>query len=492
MIDKRIRVYWELDNRWYWGEVQDYNEKTGEHLIKYPDCGQGADTEWLKIDQTPDQQQQHVPSSNTQVDSAEGGGCEVSDTYAAVADFIAAAGDGSQHSFSNLPAATASTSSIMTPSKTASLCASRKPSTFPAPQESVSVTKQVAPSLQMSMTLPVPLPAQSFHNFYSVAAAAGAFPLPGTNPFHLSPMHNMSLHAHTSPIPHSVHGSKAAELVAAMSDPHSVSKVGVASGRLKTGPKIWTSAEDRELIQIVKSQGDPIKWSKVAEVMLDRTGKQCRERYVNHLNPNLKNSDWSPHEDATIFYLYTTKGSQWAKMSKVIPGRTDNGIKNRFHNLKRQLERDDMQRKKNTKLDECKPFLRSERIEPTISALKLAEEHCQSSSHHQNIKLWDMAAGLPILAVNTVKNRGDLNTKSAIKFDKFRKAKKEGEQCTRCGLFAPSVQCGTQICDKSGWCLSCSMIPPSICGDMLRSCLNLRKEIECDVLADVINQFKDQ
>ena len=34
MVDKRIRVYWELDNRWYWGVVKDYDEKTGEHLIK--------------------------------------------------------------------------------------------------------------------------------------------------------------------------------------------------------------------------------------------------------------------------------------------------------------------------------------------------------------------------------------------------------------------------------------------------------------------------
>jgi hypothetical protein len=69
----------------------------------------------------------------------------------------------------------------------------------------------------------------------------------------------------------------------------------------------------------------PMKWSVVAQSMADRTGKQCRERYVNHLNPRLKTCDWSPQEDATVFHLYSTGGSHWAKMAKMIPGRTDNG-----------------------------------------------------------------------------------------------------------------------------------------------------------------------
>jgi hypothetical protein len=64
-------------------------------------------------------------------------------------------------------------------------------------------------------------------------------------------------------------------------------------------------------------------------------------QYVNHLNPRLKSTEFTALEDATIWRLYATVGTQWAKMSKVIPGRTDNNLKNRFHNLKRQLLREE-------------------------------------------------------------------------------------------------------------------------------------------------------
>ena len=478
MIHKRIRVYWELDNRWYWGVVQDYDEKTGEHLIKYPDCGQGADTEWLMIDHQAPEQIQNSNGDSIMVaasaavaatDAAEG---DVND--AAVADFIAAAGDGSLPVRNEPP--TPVKNFISTPRKNTSNSVPVDPPSK-AKQEPASASKQMAspgtPNMTMGMQVQLPVP--SFHNFYSTAAVSGSFPHPGVPaPFHMPAMHGLP---HTSPMHHG--GHKAMELVGgSISSPKSSMNI---NARNKGGPKSWTTVEDRTLIQIVKLQGDPIKWSKVAEAMTDRTGKQCRERYVNHLNPNLKNSDWSPQEDATIFYLYTTMGSQWAKMSKVIPGRTDNGIKNRFHNLKRQLERDDTQRKKNTNPEDYSPFIRNDRID-NIPAV--------DENNFGNIKeLWDMKAGLPILAANTVKNRGDLNTKSSVKFDRFRKAKESGEQCTRCGFYAPSVQCGTQICEKSGWCLSCSMVPPSVCGDMLRNCLNLRKEIECETLAEIISQF---
>jgi hypothetical protein len=97
------------------------------------------------------------------------------------------------------------------------------------------------------------------------------------------------------------------------------------SSRKKSGPRVWTKEEDQMLLSLVKGMRMPMKWSVVAQSMPDRTGKQCRERYVNHLNPRLKTSDWSPVEDATVFHLYSTIGSHWAKMAKMIPGRTDNG-----------------------------------------------------------------------------------------------------------------------------------------------------------------------
>ena len=264
--------------------------------------------------------------------------------------------------------------------------------------------------------------------------------------------------------------------------------------RPKAGPRTWTAEEDLHLLELIKTQGDPIKWSKIADSMSERTGKQCRERYVNHLNPNLKNTDWSPSEDATIFHLFNSMGSQWAKMSKMIPGRTDNGIKNRYHNLKRQLERDDEQRKKSLKLKDYEKEVRVDRIRdelPSNLRGNLSGGNSNSNSNSASKSMWDMHKGIHLIAANTVKGNAHLNNKVSKQFDSFHAADEDGERCARCGLFAPSVQCGRQICNRTGWCETCTRIPPSICGNLLRECLSLRKEQDPDLCA-IIEKFEDR
>lgn len=61
----------------------------------------------------------------------------------------------------------------------------------------------------------------------------------------------------------------------------------------KAGPKSWSKEEDTILLNLVKEMRMPMKWSVVAQSLPGRTGKQCRERYVNHLNPRLKSSEWT-------------------------------------------------------------------------------------------------------------------------------------------------------------------------------------------------------
>ena len=60
--------------------------------------------------------------------------------------------------------------------------------------------------------------------------------------------------------------------------------------------------------------------------MDSRNGKQCRERYVNHLNPNIKRTPWLPVEDDMIEALYAEWGSQWSRFMKNIPGETMNKL----------------------------------------------------------------------------------------------------------------------------------------------------------------------
>jgi len=106
---------------------------------------------------------------------------------------------------------------------------------------------------------------------------------------------------------------------------------------LVKGP--WTAEEDQKLITWVNENG-PTKWAQCSNFITGRSGKQCRERWFNNLNPNVKKGNWTKEEDELIFELYQKHGSSWSKIAKLIPGRTENAIKNRFYSTLRKLAAD--------------------------------------------------------------------------------------------------------------------------------------------------------
>jgi hypothetical protein len=69
--------------------------------------------------------------------------------------------------------------------------------------------------------------------------------------------------------------------------------------------------------------------------MEKRSGKQCRERYVNQLDPLVKKSMWTLEEDAAIKSMHYQFGKKWSKFMEKLPGRSDNAIKNRYHIISR-------------------------------------------------------------------------------------------------------------------------------------------------------------
>lgn len=78
----------------------------------------------------------------------------------------------------------------------------------------------------------------------------------------------------------------------------------------------------------VISEFGPHQWEIVAETIDGRTGKQCRERWHNQLNPLLKRTPWSAEEDWVLFLLQKTKQNQWCHFKDYLVGRCDNTIKN--------------------------------------------------------------------------------------------------------------------------------------------------------------------
>ena len=87
---------------------------------------------------------------------------------------------------------------------------------------------------------------------------------------------------------------------------------------LVKGP--WTPDEDQKVRELVALTG-PKKWTAIARQLPGRIGKQCRERWHNHLNPAIKKGNWSEQEDALIVELHHKWGNKWAEIAKLIPGR---------------------------------------------------------------------------------------------------------------------------------------------------------------------------
>lgn len=65
----------------------------------------------------------------------------------------------------------------------------------------------------------------------------------------------------------------------------------------------------------------PKKWSTIAQHLPGRIGKQCRERWHNHLNPAINKEAWTQEEELALIRAHQIYGNRWAELTKFLPGR---------------------------------------------------------------------------------------------------------------------------------------------------------------------------
>ena len=98
----------------------------------------------------------------------------------------------------------------------------------------------------------------------------------------------------------------------------------------------WAADEDEHLKMLVDEHGVK-SWAHIATYLHMRNGKQCRERWRNHLRPQLHKGEWSVDEDTEIWTRVQEMGTKWAQISELyMPNRTDNDIKNRWNSIIRK------------------------------------------------------------------------------------------------------------------------------------------------------------
>lgn len=109
----------------------------------------------------------------------------------------------------------------------------------------------------------------------------------------------------------------------------------------------WLAQEDELLRSIILGRGTKA-WTSIAQELNmqlhqgqnARHGKQCRERWYNHLDPRLKKGNWSAGEDLLLLEKQLEMGNRWSDISKLLPGRNENSVKNRWKSMVRKAQKE--------------------------------------------------------------------------------------------------------------------------------------------------------
>ncbi|GAQ79972.1 MYB-like DNA-binding protein [Klebsormidium nitens] len=108
----------------------------------------------------------------------------------------------------------------------------------------------------------------------------------------------------------------------------------VPPAEYKSTRTIWTPEEDRKLREHVGAHGTQ-GWSRFANTLADRSGKQCRNRWYHVLDPELSREEWTEEEEQILVDLHRRIGKRWALLARQIKGRSETAVKNHWNSVNR-------------------------------------------------------------------------------------------------------------------------------------------------------------
>ncbi|XP_071706041.1 transcription factor MYB124-like isoform X2 [Rutidosis leptorrhynchoides] len=110
----------------------------------------------------------------------------------------------------------------------------------------------------------------------------------------------------------------------------------------------WSQEEDDILREQIAIHGTD-NWAIVASKFSNKTTRQCRRRWFTYLNSDFKKGGWSQEEDMLLCEAQKIFGNRWTEIAKVVSGRTDNAVKNRFSTLcKKRAKNEALAKENNT------------------------------------------------------------------------------------------------------------------------------------------------